>query len=146
MINITGIERKKEYLQSYLKQCEELKSLKEQMASVRETITSAKSQKYDDMPHYSKKTDLSDQMVKLDKLTKEIEAIYKKCLWSKIKVESDILNMKPGIERTILHKKYILDKTFDEIAAETEYCTRHLYRLHGRALQIFKIGGSDDKK
>lgn len=146
MINITELEQKKEYLKSYRKLCIKLASLNEQKASMMETITSVKAQKYDDMPKSNNKTDLSDYIVALERVTKSIDTTRNKCISKKVAIESAILNMDCGVESDILHKRYILFKPWEVISLELGYCTRQIQRLHGRALQNIKIGGSDDKK
>lgn len=37
----------------------------------------------------------------------------------------------------ILHKRYVLYKTFEQIAADTHYSYRNITHAHGRALQAF---------
>lgn len=146
MINITEIEQKKEFLKSYRNQCYKIKSLQEQKSSIIETMASAKAQTYNDMPTSGMKSDLSDYMVKLEKIMKDIDNAYAECLAKKIAIESSVLRMNDGMESAVLHKRYILFKSWTAISIELGYERTQIHRLHGKALQHIEIGGFENVK
>lgn len=143
-ISITEIEQKKEYLKSYKNLCSKIRSLEEQKMSIIDTMTSARAQNYSGMPSSGRQSDLSDYMVKLEKIKNSIFNANAKCLASKIKIESAVLSMENGIESAVLHKKYILFKGWETIASELNYSVRQIYNIHGMALQHIEIGGLDE--
>lgn len=143
---LTEIETKKEYLKSYRNICYKIKALQDQKYSLIETMTSAKAQNYDGMPTSSSIGDLSDYMVKLDAVMRSIDNMNAMCLARKIQIESSIANMADGIECNVLHKRYIMFKSWEVIAIETGYCVKQVQRIHGKALQHFDIGGSVHEK
>ena len=50
-----------------------------------------------------------------------------------------------GKMREILFQRYVLCKSFDEIAADMNYDTTHIYRLHKRGKQEYERTDTDDK-
>lgn len=136
---MTELEQKKEYLKSYKKQCQKIKSLEEQLESLRISIESAKGQVITDMPRSSNQKDLSDGIVKLDSVMfKLIKAIKSKAV-IRSEIESRIADMEDGIESCILHKKYIEFKEWEQICVEIGYSWRQTHRYHSKALHHFNI-------
>lgn len=144
MVTITEIEQKKEYLKSYRNYCFKIKSLQEQKNSIIETMLCAKVQSYNDMPTASRNTDLSDYLVKLEKVMKSIDNAKTECLAKRIAIESSVLRLNDGMESAVLHKRYILFKSWTAISIELGYERTQIHRLHGRALQHIEIGGINE--
>jgi len=143
---LTETEKKKEYLKGYRNLCNKIKALQDQKYSLIETMTSAKAQSYDGMPKASNISDLSDYMVKLDAVMRSIDDMNAMCLVRKIQIETSIANMSDGMECNILHKRYIMFKSWEVIAIETGYCVKQVQRIHGKALQHFEFGGMYEKE
>lgn len=60
-------------------------------------------------------------------------------LWSKrMKIISQLGELKNHKHQTLLHKRYIECKTWETIAYEMDLSWRHTYRLHGSALSEFE--------
>lgn len=38
----------------------------------------------------------------------------------------------------VLHKRYVLYRTFEQIAEDMNFCLRQIHNIHGRALQAFE--------
>lgn len=53
--------------------------------------------------------------------------------------------VKGGKMREILFQRYVLCKSFAEIAADMNYDTTHIYRLHKRGKQEYERTDTDDK-
>lgn len=143
---MTEIEKKKEYLKSYRNQCHKIRSLQEQKKGIIETMVSVKAQNYSDMPASSRISDLSDYMVKLEKIMLSIDNATAECMVIKIAIESAILKMKDGLESELLYKRYILFKSWELISVELGYERSQVYRIHGKALQHFELGGTVNEK
>lgn len=137
--NMTENEKKKEYLNSYKNLCRKLQSLEEQLQSLREVEMSAKIQKLSDMPKGSKQSDLSDVMVKEEVLFTKIIRMRSECMERKIDIENQIADMPNGVESSILHKRYIEFKNWEQICVEVDYSWRQTHNLHSKALNDFKI-------
>ena len=109
-------EKKKEYLQGYRKLYLKIKSLEEQRLSLVESMRSAKAIEYSDMPKGSKQSDLSDYIVKLDKLISDIDDKNRKLIEKRLDIEKCIMDMSDGIECNLLRKRYIEFKSWEEIS------------------------------
>ena len=134
---MTENEQKKEYLCSYKNLCKKLQSLEDQLISLREVEQSAKIQKLSDMPKGGKQTDLSDIMVRIEVLLTKIVHVRSECIMRKIVIESYITDMKDGTECSLLHKRYIEFKTWEQICVEMGYSWKQIHRIHGNALLNF---------
>lgn len=136
---MTENEQKKEYLNSYKNLCRKLKSLEEQLQSLREVEQSAKIQELSDMPRGGKQKDLSDYIVKLDRVLSKLIRTKQERLDRKLEIESRIADIVDGIEADILRKRYIEFKTWEQICVEIDYCWKQTHRLHSKALSNFKM-------
>ena len=136
---MTDNEVKKEYLNSYRSLCNKLKSLENQLQSLREVEESAKIPKLSDIPKGCKQTDLSDIIVKIEALYTKIIRLRAECLKKKLEIESCITDMPDGIEADILRKRYLEFKSWEEICVEIGYSWKQTHRLHSKALCSFKM-------
>ena len=134
---MTDNEKKKEFLKSYRNLYDKVLSLQEQKKSIIETMVSARSQNYDSMPKAKRIVDLSDYVIKLENVMISIDDTNAHCIARKVLIETAIINMQNGIESTVLHKRYVLFKTWEVIAIETRYCVKQVQRIHGKALLHF---------
>lgn len=132
-------EKKKQYLNSYKNLCRKLKSLEEQLESLREIEQSAKIQTISDMPHGNNQKDLSDYMVKLDKILSKVIKTKKDCWDRKMEIESLIADVPDGVKADILRKRYIEFKPWEKICVEIGYSWRQTHYLHSEALSNFNI-------
>ncbi len=132
-------EEKKEYLCSYKSLCRKLQSLEEQLCSLRETEQSAKAQRLSDMPKGGRQTDLSDAMVRMEVIFTKVVRERGQCMKRKLEIENRISDMGDGIEGSLLHKRYIEFKTWEQICEEIGYSWRQTHRLHGKALSNFRM-------
>lgn len=136
---MTENDKKKEYLKSYKNLCAKLKSLENQLQSLRELEKSAKIQKLSDMPKGTKQMDLSDYIVKIEEVYTKIVRLRAECLERRLEIESRIAEMGNGIEADILRKRYLEFKSWEEICVELNYSWRQTHRLHSNALSNFKM-------
>jgi len=136
---MTENDKKKEYLKSYKKLCDKLKSLEDQLQSLREVEQSAKIKRLSDMPKAHMQTDLSDIMVKIEAIYTKIVRLRSECLEKKLEIESRIADMPDGIEADILRKRYLEFKSWEEICVELNYSWRQIHYIHSGALSHFEI-------
>jgi len=136
---LTDNDKKKEYLNSYKNLCNKLKSLEDQLQSLRETEESAKIPSISDMPKAHNQTDLSDVMVRIEEVYTKIVRLRAECIKRKLEIEDKIADMPDGIEADILRKRYLEFKSWEEICVELNYSWRQTHRLHSNALSNFKM-------
>nr|DAK86823.1 MAG TPA: Protein of unknown function (DUF1492) [Caudoviricetes sp.] len=67
-------------------------------------------------------------------LTKKYKELYK----NKQRAREKIMLLDDKRYQIILYQYYLLNKSFDEIAGSMHYTTRHVQRLHGKALEAMK--------
>lgn len=132
-------EEKKQYLLRYGVIKKRIRNLKEQLVSLQQVEKSAKTQQLSDMPKgSSRQKDLSDLMVKIEKLQEKINDEITESLKIKVEIEEGILNMEDEDESTVLRMRYIELMDWIRISYEMKYSKRHTLRIHGNALENFK--------
>lgn len=133
-------QNKKEYLTGYRKACKKIKSLKEQLDSLREIEQSIKSQQLSDMPKGSNQhQDLSDLMVKLEDLQAQIaDAIMKSCR-TKLEIEESLWKLEDPEEARVLRFRYIYFMTWEEISKIMNYSRAQTCRIHEQAIKNLKM-------
>lgn len=134
------MEQKKERLKSYTRNKKKLDSLKEQKNELDEKIKSVRAMVYSGMPHgSSKKTDLSDYMVKLEKMEEKISRKIDDINKNFYEIEEAIAELEDGNESEIIRMRYISGMDWEKIGEEIEYSTRQVHNLHGKALKNIKL-------
>lgn len=130
------IEWKKEQLRAYIQDKRKLNSLNQQKAELEEKIKSVKAILYSDMPKGSlKKTDLSDYMVKLERMDERIDKKIKNINDGFLSIEEAISGLKDGDESEIIRMRYIEGEKWEEISRKTKYSPRQVHNIHGEALK-----------
>lgn len=132
-------EKKKEFLNNYKNLCRKIKSLEEQLQSLKEVEQSAKIQQLTDMPKSGRQTDLSDYIVRAEKVMSKIIKLKRECEGRKLEIENIIADMQDGIEADILRKRYLEFKTWEQICVEIGYSWRQTHYIHSKALSNLKI-------
>ena len=145
-------EEKKEYLNGYKKACIKLVALQEQMESLREVGQTARSQQLSDMPKGGKRhKDLSDLVVKTEKLQDRIDDVMIETLQVKIDIEESLLGVKDAEEARVLRLRYI------DFTVIVKYCmfteghwkimkTRSLHRFAHPYMIICKVKKRNNKR
>jgi hypothetical protein len=136
---LTEQEKKKEYLKSYKVKCNKIKSLYEQIETIRTSLESAKGQIITDMPRSGNQTDLSDGIVSLENVQEKLTNAIREKENLMAEIESKIADVECGIEAIILHKKYIEDKKWEEICCDIGYSWMQTHRYHSKALNSFNM-------
>ena len=93
----------------------------------------------DGMPHGSGGGDLSGYAARLDELDRSLHAQLERKLRIRKEITDKIDAISDETEGLILRMKYIHGLSFGKIAEKTGYSRRHTIRLHGQALENFKL-------
>ncbi|HIT90128.1 MAG TPA: DUF1492 domain-containing protein [Candidatus Merdenecus merdavium] len=134
----TENEKKKEYLKSYEPLVLAAKIADRKVIDCRRDKVSI-SMFYDDMPHGTDKKDLSDYIVRLEKLEKDqVNARYDK-ISRYVEIEQRIEMLKDEDQKNLLKIKYLECKTWTEVCEEVGYEWAQVHRIHNKALRNFKI-------
>lgn len=131
-------EKKKEYLWGYQRALRKQKELEEEICQLR-LDTMVPSLIQDGMPHGSGGGDLSGYAAKVGGLLEDLRELVEKKLDTRREISRKIEEMGNETEGTLLRYRYIMGLSFEEIAVKMGYTYRHVTRLHGMALQNFKI-------
>ncbi len=134
------IEIKKEYLHKYIQAKKGIDDLKKQLSSLREVEMSAKSQQLSDMPRGSSYNgDLSDLMVRIEKLKEKIQKEIKRSIEIRVTIEESIFEIPNKDEAKLLRMKYIELMGWKEIALKMHFGRTQIYNIHKNALKNIKI-------
>lgn len=131
-------EKKKEYLRRY-----HAAELAER--EIREEIDDLRMNKMfpaliqDGMPHGSSCMDLSEYAAQLDELLTELKDQMEQRIRIRREITQRIEAMRDETEKTVLRLRYIHWMKWERIAERLGYDVRNVTRIHGRALQNFKI-------
>lgn len=129
------IQEKKSYLKQYKRAVQKIKILEKELENLR----------YSAMPggiDYSKDkiqtTPTNDQMInyviKVEDLAKSIMDLRIKAVELSINIIDYIASLDNDTYQTILHRRYILLESWEEIASEMDYSVQWVYLTHGEAL------------
>lgn len=131
-------QKKKEYLNGYLEAKKKERMVLDQIQKLR-INEMCPSVQYDDMPHGTNISDLSNYAVKMDKLMEELgrerlDAIKKYTeIYHKIKLVED------EREQEILTYRYLLGESWDVICGIMDLSWRRIHQIHAKSLKNFMI-------
>lgn len=134
----TENEKKKEYLWGYQKTKRQLERLEEELAELR-LDKMCPSVIQDGMPHASGGGDLSGYVARVDALERKIlKARYKRIQRFK-EIRDRIERLEDENEKDVLVYRYIRGMKWEDIAVKMNIGYRHVLRMHGKALENFKM-------
>lgn len=131
-------EEKKKYLRRYKEAKKKEKRISEQIAELRSNKMHP-SAASDGMPKGYGHSDLSGYMARLDELIRNLDRERMSMLRIYAEILEAISKVPNTAEQEVLERKYLLDQAWEEIAVKMGYTYRHVTRLHGFALENFKI-------
>ncbi len=82
---------------------------------------------------------LKEMSLKFPEKSKDYKTQVKDCIKTRQKIEKKINALDSEILKEVLIQKYICGKTLEEIGLILNYSTRHVERLHRKAIDKFKI-------
>ena len=115
-------ERKKEYLKGYIYSVRKAQRLKEQIEELR-SQQMFPSMNHDGMPQGNAHSDLSGYVA-----VRQYKEIHDR-----------IHQMQDGAEKEVLIRRYLMGRTWEQIAVDMDYNYRSVLKIHGRALRSFEI-------
>ena len=131
-------EKKKEYLWEYQRAKRQLERLEEELAELR-LDKMCPSVIQDGMPHASGGGDLSGYAARVDALERKIlKARYKRIQRFK-EIRDRIERLEDENEKDVLVYRYIRGMKWEDIAVKMNIGYRHVLRMHGKALENFKM-------
>lgn len=131
-------EEKKEYLKSYQKARIRERRILEEIQRLR-MDEMLPSMTYDDMPRGTNMGDMSDYIVRVEAEIEKLKAerLEKVKLYGEI--ERRIKAMTDDNEQDVLRLKYLVGLSWEQVAAEMGYGSRHVHKIHTAALTNFKM-------
>ena len=138
-------ERKKEYLKGYIYSIRKERRLKEQIEELR-SQQMFPSVNHDGMPQGNAHSDLSGYVARLDTLISQLEHEQAMAVRQYKEIYDRIHKMQDGAEKEVLIRRYLMGRTWEQIAVDMDYNYRWVLRLHGRALKNFEISEISHKK
>lgn len=131
-------EKKKEYLNRYKNAVKKYNSLQEQEERIRAEMGPGAIE-YSGMPKAHKKTDLSDYMVRLEKILYKIADKKREMQEIRLEIEDKITDIDDGIQSRVLYLRYIRFLKWKDICVEIGYSWRQVHRAHSQALKKMNI-------
>ena len=134
----TENEKKKEYLWRY-------QNAKRKEAEINEEIRQLRIDKMvpslvqDGMPHGSGGGDLSGYAARLDELMSELYTQMERRIEIRLEISRKIEEMQDETESLLLRYRYIQGLKWEDIAVKMEYSWKQIHRIHGKALNNFKM-------
>ena len=132
-------EKKKEYLNRYRQAVRKYNSLQEQEKQLRSQMDGPKAIEYTDMPKAHKQTDLSDYIVRLERILARIANEKNEMQKIQLEIEEKIIDVMDGEQSRILYLRYIQFMKWEDICVEMGYSWRQVHNIHSKALQDLKI-------
>ena len=126
-------EKKKEYLNRYRQ------AVQEQEKQLRSQMDGPKAIEYSDMPKAHKQTDLSDYMVRLERILDRIANEKNEMQKIQLEIEEKIIDVMDGEQSRILYLRYIQFMKWKDICVEMGYSWRQIHNIHSKALNDLKI-------
>lgn len=131
-------DKKKEYLWGYQRAKRQMERLEEELAELR-LDKMCPSVIQDGMPHASGGGDLSGYAARVDALERKIlKARYKRIQRFK-EIRDRIERLEDENEKDVLVYRYIRGMKWEDIAVKMNIGYRHVLRMHGKALENFKM-------
>ena len=131
-------EEKKEYLRSYRRAVKREKDILDEIQRLR-SDKMFPSIANDGMPKGSSQSDLSDYIAILGEQIELLKAERLEKARCYQKIERQIKQMENEDEQEVLRLRYITGLKWEEVALKMNYSWKWVHKIHGRALQNFKI-------
>lgn len=138
MAIVRGNEEKKRYLNGYRDCTRREQQLQEQIDELR-SQQMFPSVNHDGMPQGNTHSDLSGYMARLDALISQLEHEQAMAVRQYKEIHDRIHQMQDGAEKEVLIRRYLMGRTWEQIAVDMDYNYRSVLKIHGRALRSFEI-------
>ena len=122
----------------YIYSIRKAQRLKEQIGELR-SQQMFPSVNHDGMPQGNAHSDLSGYVARLDALISQLEQEQAMAVRQYKEIHDRIHKMQDGAEKEVLIRRYLMGRTWEQIAVEMDYNYRSVLKIHGRALRSFEI-------
>lgn len=139
----------REYLKQAYKLNEKIKDKQERLLSMKELSDCIGATDYSkDKVQTSPKGDAPfvNQVTKIIELEEELQQDLLQMFQLKAEISKAIDAVEDVNCSLVLSKRYILMKTWEQIAEDMNYSVSQIQRIHERALEIFEVPQKDDMK
>ena len=127
-------ETKKDYIKGYIYSIPKVQQIGELRSQ-----QMFPSVNHDGMPQGNAHSDLSGYVARLDALISQLEQEQAMAVRQYKEIHDRIHKMQDGAEKEVLIRRYLMGRTWEQIAVEMDYNYRSVLKIHGRALRSFEI-------
>lgn len=126
----------KEYLSRYRQALIKADGIRDSISELKERQEQVGSPAYSELPKAQGDGDLANYIAKLDARERRLNEQLQLCaqICEEIEHTLGILEKDYPEDATLLRKRYIAGKTWDDIAEDMNYSRSNIYILHGKAL------------
>ena len=137
-IELTEMEKKKEYLKSYERAVRRRKREAEKIEELR-LAQMIPAQGNDGMPHAHNCTDLSGYAAMLEEAEKRYKKTRYECGKLCKEITDKIERLQSDDEKDVLMYRYIRRMSWEDVCVKLKHSWQHTHRIHKRALENFKM-------
>ena len=131
-------QEKKDYLNGYKISKRREKMILDQIQRLR-LDKMFPAMQYDDMPHGTDISDLSDYAVAMDELMEELKAERLEAVRQYTKIHRAIKRVKDDREREVLTYRYLQGERWEDICGLIGLSWMQTHRVHAKALENFEM-------
>lgn len=133
----------KEYLSRIRRQHFILEQVEKELLEIRYDILTLKASTLSEKVSGTKKSDLSDKYIKLEKYLEEVNTEWDKLIDMRLEAKALIKMLPDAQQQAILYARYINCQPWEQVAVDMHYSWKWVFKLHGRALKSFeRVHGS----
>ena len=128
----------KEFLRSVRSQDNLLRAYEQELEDLRRRAYSISSPRLGDKIQANHLVTLDEIVAKIEQQAAKVNAAWDELIDRRNKARFLISKVEDENSRCVLYRYYILTHSWEQIAVDTGYALRHVYRLHGEGLQILE--------
>lgn len=128
----------RDYLNRIRRQNQIVKQTKKEMTEVRSDILSLRASSLSEKVSGTKESDLADKYIRLEKYFDKVNTEWDKLIDMRTEAKAMIRALPDENQQAVLYARYINCDRWETIAFDMHYSWKHIFRLHGRALQSFE--------
>ena len=127
----------KEYLNRVRRQYYLVKQMEGELTAVKADILALKASSMAERVSGTKESDIADKYIRLERYFDTVNAEWDKLIDMRIEAKTMIKMLPDETQQAVLYARYINCSRWEDIAAGMNYSWKHIFRLHGKALQSF---------
>ena len=127
----------KEYLNRVRRQYYVVKQTEGELTAVKADILALKASSMAERVSGTKESDIADKYIRLERYFDQVNAEWDQLIDMRIEAKAMIKMLPDETHQAVLYARYINCSRWEDIAAGMNYSWKHIFRLHGKALQSF---------